>query len=195
MKYDYRKVNCFTPTELIALVNKHPQVTAIPMEPKDFLDWDSLENKMVAKADGILKNHIFTVKSKDPNRIMLQEYDGAPITRQLLVKPAFQTVDWKDEMKLDVIPPPGLPDIKWNELYYKWGRFVPEDRKQDLVYFCKEPPLEIKKRARKYRTTETGKKVNSTPVSGKEMHLSFIIIVAIIFVIFVASGYHLYYSV
>jgi hypothetical protein len=38
MKYDYRKVNCFTPPELIALVNKHPQVTAIPMEPHGFLD-------------------------------------------------------------------------------------------------------------------------------------------------------------
>jgi hypothetical protein len=146
MKYDYRKVNCFTPTDLLSIVNRHPQVTAIPMKSSDFLDWDKLENKMVAKADGILKNHIFTVKSKDSNRIMVQEYDGAPITRQLLVKPAFQSVDWKLEMNLDVIPPPGLPDIKWNELYYKWGRFVPEDKKQGLVYFCNEPPASIKKK-------------------------------------------------
>ena len=128
MKYDYRKVNCFTPVDLLTIVNKHPQVTAIPMKRTDFLDWDKLENTMVSKADDILKNHIFTVRHRDSNRIMLQEYDGAPITRQLLVKEAFHTTDWKLQLKhIEIIPPPGLPDIKWNKLYYKWGRFVPQD--------------------------------------------------------------------
>jgi hypothetical protein len=75
MKYDYRKTNCFTPPKLIELVNQHPQVTAIPMEMGDFLDWDTLENKLVSKAEGILKNHIFTVRKIDSNRIMIQEYD------------------------------------------------------------------------------------------------------------------------
>jgi hypothetical protein len=80
MKYDYRKTNCYTPPKLIELVNRHPQVTAIAMPANEFFDWDALQNKMIAKADGILKNHIFTVHKKDSDRIMIQEYDGAPIT-------------------------------------------------------------------------------------------------------------------
>jgi hypothetical protein len=44
MRYYYRKVNCFTPTDLLSIVNRHPQVNAIPMEADDFLDWDKLEN-------------------------------------------------------------------------------------------------------------------------------------------------------
>jgi hypothetical protein len=178
MKYDYRKVNCFTPTDLLSIVNRHPQVNAIPIEADDFLDGDKLENTMVAKADGILKNHIFTVKDRDSNTIMVQEYDGAPIIRQLLVKPAFHDVDWKLAMSLEVIPPPGLPDIKWNELYYKWGRFVPEDKKQGLIYFSKEPPVSVKrkiaeqtaeaKKARRKRTRTTGHEKQPPKKQGKK---------------------------
>jgi hypothetical protein len=176
MKYDYRKENCYTPGDLLTIVNKHPLVTAIPMKPTDFLDWDKLQNTMVAKADGILKNHIFTVRYRDSNRIMLQEYDGAPITRQQLVKEAFHTIDWKSQLeRIEVIPAPGLPDIKWNELYYKWGRFVPQDRKQGLIYYTQEPPLSIKKkiamntaeakqaRGKRSRSTRTGHRENTTP--------------------------------
>jgi hypothetical protein len=145
MKYDYWKVNCYTPSQLIDIVNRHPQVNALAVQPSNFLDWESLQNKMIAKADGILKNHIFTMKSKDSNRIMIQEYDGAPITRQLLVNEAFRNVDWGPHLQLDAIPAPGLPDTKWNELYYKWGRFVPQNMKQGLVYYMNKPPERIKK--------------------------------------------------
>ena len=130
MKQDYRKMNCYTPPELNDLINKHPLCTAIPMLPNDFLDWDALQNKMVDKADGILKNHIFTVKSSDSNNVWIQEYNRAPISKQMLVKNAYLNSDWRKVFKLDVVPPPKLPDIKWNKLYYKWGRFVPEDRKK-----------------------------------------------------------------
>ena len=79
LKMIYRKVNCYTPDELIVIMNKLPQVTAIPMEASDFKDWDVLENVLVDKADGILKNHIFTVRSRDSNTMMIQEYDSAEI--------------------------------------------------------------------------------------------------------------------
>jgi hypothetical protein len=62
------------------------------------------------------------------------------------VKKEFQSLDWKTVFKLDIIDPPGLPDIKWNELYSKWGKFVPEDRMVGLVYFTKAPPESIKKK-------------------------------------------------
>jgi hypothetical protein len=44
------------------------------------------------------------------------------------------------------IPPPGLPDIKWNELYKKWGKFVPEDKKKGLLYFMNEPTEDVKRK-------------------------------------------------
>jgi hypothetical protein len=40
---------------------------------------------------------------------------------------------------------PGLPDIKWNELYYKWGHFVPQEKKNGLKYFVEKPPTSFKK--------------------------------------------------
>jgi hypothetical protein len=68
LKYDYRKVNCYTPNELIALINKHPQVTAFPVEPGEFQDWDTMENGVIATTDGVKKNHVFS--TKDSNRMI-----------------------------------------------------------------------------------------------------------------------------
>ena len=28
-----------------------------------------------------------------------------------------------------------MPDIKWCELYFKWGKFVPEEKKEEFRYF------------------------------------------------------------
>jgi hypothetical protein len=147
MKYDYRKVNCYTPVELLAIVNEHPQVQAIPMPTKAFNDWDTLENKMIGKITGgsLKKNHVFTVKWFDSNRMMIQEYAGAPIKKQLLDHPDFWEADWRPLFKLEKLKPSGLPDIKWNELYAKWGQFVPEDRKRGLLYFVQKPPPSLKK--------------------------------------------------
>ncbi len=145
MKYDYRKVDCFTPSELVELANKHPQVDAVAMDTKDFKDWDELENKMIDLMDGVKKNHIFTVKARDSNAMMIQEYAGAPVTRKVLVNKAFRDADWNQLFRLQELTPPGLPDIKWNELYLKWGRFVPEHRKSGLKYYVEQPPAALKK--------------------------------------------------
>jgi hypothetical protein len=177
MKYDYRKVNCYSPLELIAIVNRHPQVHAIPMQRKDFKNWDELENKMIDKMDGVKKNHVFTVDKTDSNTMVIQEHNGAPATRQTLVNTAFQSVGWKDLFILEQVIPPGLPDIKWNELYSKWGQFVPESNKKGLKYFLEKPPASLKKalamqsqaaaNARAKRTR--GGKKESFVDHGKEM--------------------------
>jgi hypothetical protein len=145
MKYDYRKVNCYSPPELIEIVNRHPQVSAVPMNPAEFKDWDALENKMIDKMDGVKKNHIFTVEADDSNTMMIQEFAGAPITRKVLVHKDFRDVEWGPLFDLQKLSPPGLPDIKWNELYSKWGQFVPQDRKKGLKYFLEKPPASLKK--------------------------------------------------
>jgi hypothetical protein len=146
MKYDYRKVNCFTPPELLELVNKHPQVRAIAMEEAEFKNWDDLENKMISKmGSGVSRNHIFSVSARDSNAMIVQEHAGAQTNRQLLVRKEFRDIDWRPLFKLQQLVPPGLPDIKWNELYAKWGKFVPEERKKGLKYFTEKPPDSVKK--------------------------------------------------
>jgi hypothetical protein len=175
MKFDYRKVNCYTPPELLELVNKHPQVTAIPMAPSDFKDWDALENQMISKMDGVSKNHVFTVRDRDPNVMLIQEWAGDAPKRQVLVRKAFQNVDWKDLFKLSPLVPPGLPDIKWNELYSKWGRFVPEDRKSGLKYFVEEPPDSLKKSIAEQNNDARqarAKRTRGSTVDGNEKHVN-----------------------
>jgi hypothetical protein len=145
MKYDYRKVNCFSPLELIDIVNKHPQVNALPMATSEFKDWNELEDTMIDVLPSIKKNHCFTVRATDSNSIMVQECAGAPVRRVVLVKKEFQQRDWRPLFILKELVPPGLPDIKWNELYSKWGRFVPEDKKGQLKYYVEKPPASLKK--------------------------------------------------
>ena len=63
-------------------------------------------------------------------------------------------------MTLTVSVPPGLPDIKWVELYSKWGRFIPQEVKKQFKYYSGKPPklvqAEVKKQsqaAKKNRQT------------------------------------------
>ena len=48
-------------------------------------------------------------------------------------------------MSLQTIPAPGLANIKWNELYSKWGKFIPEHRKRGFKYYTEEPPATLKR--------------------------------------------------
>ena len=59
--------------------------------------------------------------------------------------PPFKTVDCPLLFKLAIVPGPGLSDIKWNELYHKWGKFIPEEKKIGFAYYEKEPPVSVKK--------------------------------------------------
>ena len=168
LKQIYRKMDVFTPSELLVLMNQHPQCKAVAMEPDDFKNWDELENRMVKKAEGILANHIFTVKARDSNRMMVQEYCGAEIERQELVLEAYRDVDWTDHFVLETVEGPGLPDIKWNELYAKWGRFVPEDRKKGLIYYINKPPASLKKMIEEQAKAAREQRKQRSRAGGKE---------------------------
>ena len=142
-------MNCYTPAKLISIVNEHPQVNAMAMERSDFQDWDTLENKMIKTADEILRNHVFAVMTTSPNTHNVNprvRRHSCSATRACEETVPRHTVDWKPHFKLRVLPPLGLPNIKWNELYVKWGRFVPEDKKSGLIYYKKKPPDLVKQK-------------------------------------------------
>jgi hypothetical protein len=173
LKYDYRNTNVYTPMQLIECINKHPQVTAIAMETdEDFLEFSSLQDMLMIKAiHGCSKHHVFTVHGNNANKMIMQEANGEDMKELVVVLPVYQgdNVNWrKTMMTMDVSLPPGLPDIKWVELYSKWGRFIPEEVKPLFKYYYDKPPkivaAEVKRQAKEAqrsrqsrgRTTTTG---------------------------------------
>jgi hypothetical protein len=90
-----------------------------------FRDWDTLENKYIKAPTGINKNHVFTVdiNRNNGNSMFLQPSLNGPERELHLVLEEFHdngTEFWK-ELQPELIPPVGIQDIKWNELYKKWG--------------------------------------------------------------------------
>jgi hypothetical protein len=154
LKYDYRKTNVYTPKQLLDCLNRHPQVLAIPMETdEDFLNFDACQNGVMIKAiNGCKKHHIFTVKEEDANTLVMQEADMEE-ERPLLVVPIQHQgadVNWRRlMMTMTLCVPPGLPDIKWVELYSKWGRFIPDDIKKEFKYYSDKPPKIVRAQVKK----------------------------------------------
>ena len=145
LKLDYRKLNIYTPQELYLCLNRHPSVTAIEMETdEDFLEFSALQDLLMIPAiNGCKKHHIFTVTAARSNVLVMQAADGEDEVEMVVVLPNKQgdDIDWRQAMKtLEISTPPGLPDIKWLELYAKWGKFVPLDVKKTFKYYTEKPP-------------------------------------------------------
>ena len=152
MKKVYRKSNCFTPNDIVECM-VHPKVEPVMVAAGDFADWDKLEDEYIKAPTGETKtNHIFLVdiNRNNGNSMYLQESDGSVETELVLVRPQYQNQDdatfWKELQPL-VIPALGIQDIKWRELYKKWGAFVPEDKEQQWRYYNEAPPEEKMKTA------------------------------------------------
>jgi hypothetical protein len=47
-------------------------------------------------------------------------------------------------MMMDISVPPVLPDIKWVQLYSKWGQYIPQEVKKDLKYYVNKPPKKVR---------------------------------------------------
>jgi hypothetical protein len=77
--------------------------------------------------------------------MFVQESDGSveKELKLLVRKKHFKltAADWQQLQPL-AIPSVGLPDIKWKELHSKWGKYVPEDKKQQWRYYNEAPPKE-----------------------------------------------------
>jgi hypothetical protein len=171
MKKEYRKTNCFTPQDLINSMH-HDKVTPISIPANAFCDWDKLEDTYIKAPTGVTKiNHIFTVdiNRNNGNTMYLQESSDSPETELVLVKPLYHDNDatfWR-ELQPQVIPPVGIQDIKWRELYKKWGAFVPEDKKKEWRYYNEVPPEEkMKAVAKQSKEARTQRKSRARTVHG-----------------------------
>jgi hypothetical protein len=153
MKKQYRKVNSFTPEDLVASIRGNDKVDPFMVTDNVFKDWDKLENTLIKKLPGgnTTNNHIFTVdiNRNNGNSMFIQESDGTIEKELKLVKPEYQQQQhnadfWKQQQPTE-IPPVGLQDIKWKELHHKWGPYVPQEKKQQWCYYNEAPPPELVK--------------------------------------------------
>ena len=86
MKRSYRKTNVHTPNkEMIEALNQDAGVNAAMVEGP-FKDWSKLQTKYMKKVKGgmINPNHVFTVRSNMPNKIIIQEYWDATCKHQFV---------------------------------------------------------------------------------------------------------------
>jgi hypothetical protein len=164
MKKEYRKTNCFTPPQDLTDSMHHDKVKPIAVDPDNtFHDWDKLENAYLKVPTMINTKHIFTVdiNRNNGNSMWLQESRDAIETEQVLVLPLYHNKDstfWK-ELQPQVIPPIGIQDIKWQELFKKWGAFIPTEKKQQWRYYNEAPPKaklkEVAKQTKEARSQRT----------------------------------------
>jgi hypothetical protein len=77
MKKQYRKVNSFTPEDLVASIRGNDKVDPFMVTDNVFKDWDKLENTLIKKIPGgnTTNNHIFTVdiNRNNGNSMFIQE--------------------------------------------------------------------------------------------------------------------------
>jgi hypothetical protein len=166
MKKQYRKVNSFTPEDLLDSIKGNLKVDPFMITATAFKDWDKLEDQFIKRLPGgnTTTNHIFSVdiNRNNGNSMFLQESDGSDEKEFKLVKEAFILHDaafWEQQQPLPIAAI-GLPDIKWKELHHKWAPYVPVEKKQQWKYYHEAPPLALikevakqSKRARQQRQT------------------------------------------
>ena len=94
----------------------------------------------------VKKNHCFTVDAdRDSNKLWVSEFHGSPEVEQRLVKPPFRADDGWYHNVPETLQAPGLPDIKWNELYKNWRKFVPAELWPTWKYYDEDLPEDKKK--------------------------------------------------
>ena len=147
MKKLYRKSNAFIPDDLISSISGTKNVDPIMVPPEAFKDWDKLENLYIKKPLGEVKhNHIFVVdiNRNNGNSMWIQQSDGSDCQELKLVKQNYLDHDaefWQS-LQPDTIKPVSLQDIKWQELHYKWGRYILEE-KETWKYYNEATPKEM----------------------------------------------------
>ena len=169
MKRNYRKSNCFTPDDLFQQIH-HEQVEPIMVGPDFFGNWDALEVIHINAPTGETKtNHVFAVdiNKNNGNSMQLQVSDGSVESELLLVRQEYHEHDvqyWRS-LQPQPIPAVGLVDIKWRELNKKWGPFVPQDKRQQWIYYRQEPPAStMKDVARKQKEAQIQLKTRTRTV-------------------------------
>ena len=176
MKKIYRKSDCFSEDELMEAVGSHEDVTPVGVLDGEFFDFNRVQDKYLKKlVSEVNQNHIFEVNSAGPgdsNFMTVYECDTAPPKHLMLVKPLYQHEDWIGEAMEDLFGKPkptvGLQEIKWLELYDKWGPLIPEERRT-YHYIATPPPKSVRDKVKKHtKESKDKRKERSRTAALKE---------------------------
>ena len=170
MKKQYRKSNIYIPDDLMASLEQ-PKVHPVLCKPEFFFDWDALEEMWMSRPSKIKSYHVFTFdKNIGGGDVLISQatIEAEPKKKTIIKKDARgKDKEWWTMWVSGMlsVSPPGLQDIKWQEMYDKWGPLIPEDKKKEWKYYCTDVPTEIRdkikankqasKKARSGRTRTT----------------------------------------
>ena len=145
MKTEYRKKNSYTPDDVIDNLSQHQDVKVLRARVFHFHNWDSFFDKYMHRTQLIKKNHVFTCNALDHSNLHVQEYWGAPITKQRIVKTSVVNTDWSNRAnKPEMLQYPGMKDIKYKELYDKWRPLVPVAKRKEYKCYDIDPGESIR---------------------------------------------------
>jgi hypothetical protein len=161
MKIQYRKSNVYTPEQLYRHIDTNKNVDCVPIADSDFLDWGKYQDRYLTKLPKVLIYHVFHVSSADADTMNCQIGRDDPVESFQGVKKKYRGVDWASSWQEEVSPlaPVGIQDIKWIELYDKWGPLVPQKYRQTFKYYNNDPGLERRGKVKADR--KVSKKVRS----------------------------------
>jgi hypothetical protein len=164
MKREYRKSNVYTPSDLVTSI-QHEMIDVVMVDGNTFKDWDKQEDAIIERTKDIKPNHCFLVSAnRDNGNTMYMERAngiGNEIATQL-VKPLARSDEyWLTIGDPEPIPPVEVLDIKWKELYDKWGKYIPVEKKAEWRYYIEDPGPERRKKVKKHtkesKTTRKGR--------------------------------------
>ncbi len=175
MKKEYRKRNSYTPKDVIDNLSQHPDVKVLRAQVNHFRNWDAFFDKYMHKTEKIKNNHVFTCHVLQPFALQIQEYWGAPVVRQDVVKKHSIETDWGNASNMpEILQQPGMKDIKYKELYDKWRPLIPIEKRNEYKYYKDEPGEEIRgkvkantKAAKAARTGRTSSSVLEPKIKAK----------------------------
>lgn len=152
MKLEYRKKNSYVPSDVEERLGAHKDIKLMRARVTHFHDWDAYFEKYMTVPKGVKTMHVFSVHADDLDNLQLSEYWGAPVTKQLLLRPAYRGKSWAEETternRPDPMNPPGMRDIKYMELYDKWRHMIPIEKRKEYKDFDVPPPVTIRKKVK-----------------------------------------------
>jgi hypothetical protein len=142
MKKEYRKSNVYIPSDLHDCI-QHELIDTVVVAADTFKDWDTQEDTIIDRTKNITPHHCFLVSANrdNGNTMYMEPYvdSGDEISRRLVKPIARDDAFWLTLEEPPSIPPVEILDIKWVELYDKWGKFIPLDKKTEWRYYHEDP--------------------------------------------------------
>ena len=146
MKKVYRKSNVYVPAQLMDAM-KQPKVTPVWVDHSCMFKWSKMLDKYTADIPALLSYHVFDYKKKPYPFLFLSQAHGRDAKDGVaLIKAKYRSEDkdfWQTVIDgLEPIAAVGMKDIKWVELYDKWGPLIPEEYKQQWKFYNTDPGKE-----------------------------------------------------